>query len=90
MTNQCKRFKDKVAIVSGGADGMGAACVAPLAIEGARVYALDVKSRLAHALAAKLSAAGGKVEALRADVMNEGEFNAALTAALTRKAASMC
>ena len=50
MTNQCRRFENKVAIVSGGADGMGAACVEQLAIEGARVFALDVKYDMAKSL----------------------------------------
>jgi len=82
MTNQCRRFENTVAIVSGGADGMGAACVEQLASEGARVFALDVKYDMAKALAKKLNAQGGKVEALRADVMNEEEFKAALATAI--------
>ena len=36
-------FKDKVVIVSGGADGMGRACSTQLAAEGARLFILDVK-----------------------------------------------
>ena len=52
MTSQYRRFEGKVAIVSGGADGMGAACVEQLALEGARVFALDVKYDMAKALAA--------------------------------------
>jgi len=82
MTSQCRRFEGKVAIVSGGADGMGAACVEQLAIEGARVFALDVKLDMAKVLAAKLNAQGGKVEAMRADVMNETELKAALASAI--------
>jgi len=82
MSSQCRRFENKVAIVSGGADGMGAACVEQLAAEGARVFALDVKHDMAKALAARLSAAGGKVEALRADVMSEAEFETALATAI--------
>lgn len=82
MSSQCKRFEDKVAIVLGGADGMGAACVEQLASEGAHVFALDVKYDIAKALAEKLKAQGGKVEALRADVMNEAELAAALAAAI--------
>jgi len=77
------RFQGKVAIVSGGADGMGAACVERLAQEGAQVFALDKKFDVAEALAARLSAAGAKVEALRGDVLDEGEFVAGLEAAVT-------
>src|SRR4029453_3495439 len=86
MSSQCRRFEGKVAIVSGGADGMGAAWVEQLGIEGARVFALDVKHDMAKALAKKLNAQGGKVEALRADVMNEEEFKAALATAIGTEA----
>ncbi len=76
------RFSDKVAIVSGGADGMGAACVRQLAAEGATVYALDVKADIAHELAAELSAAGAPVTALEADVLDEDGFRTALRTAM--------
>jgi NAD(P)-dependent dehydrogenase (short-subunit alcohol dehydrogenase family) len=76
------RFQDKVAIVSGGADGMGAACVRQLAAEGAAVYALDVKADVARALAEELSASGAKVSALEADVLDEERLRAALQAAM--------
>lgn len=76
------RFQDKVAIVSGGADGMGAACVRQLASEGATVFALDVKFDMARGLADELSAAGAKVTALEADVLDEPRFRDALRTAI--------
>lgn len=77
------RFDGKVAIVSGGADGMGAACVRQLAAEGATVFALDVKPDIASELAAELRAAGASVEAIEADVMDEEGFRTALRSAIT-------
>lgn len=79
------RFAGKVAIVSGGADGMGAACVERLAAEGARVFALDIKDDMAQALAERLSASGATVEAMHADAMDEDGLTAAIRAA-TEKA----
>lgn len=76
------RFTDKVAIVSGGAGGMGAACVRQLAAEGAKVFALDVKLDVSQALAAELNASGGDVTALHADVLEETPFRAALQTAM--------
>ena len=76
------RFSGKVAIVSGGADGMGAACVRQLAAEGASVFALDVKADLARELAAELSASGAAGTALDADVPDEDLFRAALRTAM--------
>lgn len=78
------RFKDKVVIVSGGADGMGGACVRQLAREGARVFALDLKEELARELAETLNREGGQVEALRADVMDEAELREAIATVLKR------
>jgi meso-butanediol dehydrogenase / (S,S)-butanediol dehydrogenase / diacetyl reductase len=75
-----RRFADKVAVVSGGADGMGAACVERLAGEGARVFALDIDGVKAERLAAKLSAAGCEAAALAADVMDEDGLTRALAA----------
>jgi NAD(P)-dependent dehydrogenase (short-subunit alcohol dehydrogenase family) len=75
------RFVGKVALVSGGADGMGAACVERLATEGARVLILDVKHEMAEALAARLRAEGAQAEAWRGDVLDEAEFQAGLSAA---------
>lgn len=76
------RFEDKVAIVSGGADGMGEACVRQLATEGARVFVLDVKQERGAELAAELTAAGSDVTALRADVLDEDELRAAIKEAI--------
>jgi NAD(P)-dependent dehydrogenase (short-subunit alcohol dehydrogenase family) len=84
MSTAATRFKGKVAIVSGGADGMGAASVERLAAEGARVFALDVKEDIAKGLAARLSSGGAQVEAMRADVMDEEELTGAIAAAIDK------
>jgi meso-butanediol dehydrogenase/(S,S)-butanediol dehydrogenase/diacetyl reductase len=84
MTQRDSRFARKVAAVSGGADGMGAACVERLAAEGARVFVLDRDGAKAERLAERLAAAGAKVEALRADVMIEAELTSALAEAEAR------
>lgn len=76
------RFSDKVAIVSGGADGMGAACVRQLAREGAEVYLLDVKIETGQELAAGLRAEGAAVTAMAADVLDEAELRAAIGEAI--------
>jgi meso-butanediol dehydrogenase/(S,S)-butanediol dehydrogenase/diacetyl reductase len=82
MTAPMNRFAGKVAIVSGGADGMGSACVRQLAAEGARVFALDIKIDMATALADELRGGGADVTALKADVMDEGELSAAIAKAI--------
>lgn len=52
------RLKDKVAIVTGGASGIGAGIVSAFAREGARVVICDLQEEPAHQLAAELAAAG--------------------------------
>ena len=79
-----QRFAGKTAVVSGGADGMGAACVERLAGEGAKVFALDRDGAKAERLAAKLAAAGHDVAALEADVMEEPALTGALAEVETR------
>jgi NAD(P)-dependent dehydrogenase (short-subunit alcohol dehydrogenase family) len=76
------RFQNKTVIVSGGADGMGAACVRQLAYEGAKVFALDVKMDLAEQLAGELRVQGGDVTPIAADVMNEVQLKAAIAQAI--------
>lgn len=76
------RFNNKVALVSGGADGMGAACVRQLAAEGATVFVLDVKVNAARSLADELSATGAKVVAREADVLDEPQLREAIRAAI--------
>jgi meso-butanediol dehydrogenase/(S,S)-butanediol dehydrogenase/diacetyl reductase len=84
MPTAMSRFAGQVAIVSGGADGMGAACVERLAGEGAQVFAIDIDGAKAGRLAARLSAAGQTVVALEADAMQESELTRAIAAAESR------
>lgn len=63
-----KEFEGKVAIVTGGASGIGAATVEQLAAAGAKVVVADLNIDLANELAAKVKAAGGEASAFKIDV----------------------
>jgi 3-oxoacyl-[acyl-carrier protein] reductase len=63
-----KRVQDKVAIVTGGAAGLGRATVELFVSEGAVVSVWDVNADLGRALAAKLTEAGHQVEYRQVDV----------------------
>lgn len=67
------RFAGKVALVTGGASGIGLAMVRRLLAEGARVVAGDVNEAALAALAAEL---GAEFAGRRADVTREAEVEA--------------
>ncbi len=63
------RFEGKTAIVTGGSRGIGRACVARLAAEGAQVVFLyHSNQQAADALVAELAPGPGEVRAVQADV----------------------
>ncbi len=67
------RLQGKVAIVTGGALGIGRACVARMAEEGAAVACVDVRDKDGKALAKELGKRGLRVKYWRMDVTREAE-----------------
>jgi len=72
-----KRFEDKIAFVSGAANGIGKACMQRLAAEGATVIAADWKSDDLEAAIKPLLEAGYHVTGIPTDVMEESQIEAA-------------
>jgi 3-oxoacyl-[acyl-carrier protein] reductase len=68
----------RVALVTGAAQGIGAAIAARLAAEGARVGVLDVNEDSARATAEQITAAGGSAIGLGADVSQREQVQAAI------------
>jgi len=69
------RFKDKVAIVTGGASGIARATSYILASEGGKVVIADLNIEEANKVADEIKAAGGEAIALRVDVSSLDEAN---------------
>ncbi len=68
-------------LITGGASGMGEACVRRFAGQGARVVILDLAEEKGQALAAEL---GGNVAFVKTNVSSETEVQAAVDLALSR------
>jgi len=73
------RMKDKVALVTGAASGMGAATAKLLAREGAKtVFVADVLDKEGAAVVAEIEKAGGKATFVHLDVTDEKQWEAAI------------
>jgi 3(or 17)beta-hydroxysteroid dehydrogenase len=73
------RMKDKVALVTGAASGMGAATAKLLAREGAKaVFVADVLDKEGAAVVGEIENAGGKAVFVHLDVTDEKQWEAAI------------
>ena len=72
------RLIGKVALISGGATGMGGAASVLFAAEGARVAILDLNLAEAQARVAEILAAGGQAVAIKCDVSEAAQVTAAV------------
>ena len=78
------RLDGKVALISGGARGMGAAEAKLFCQEGAAVVIGDVLEAEGRALEAELSAKGARIAFIRLDVTREADWQKAVDLAVTR------
>jgi len=72
------RFKDKVALVTGGGGGIGGATCARFALEGARVAVLDRNAAAAEAVAGRIRDDGLQALAVECDITQRASVDAAI------------
>lgn len=72
----------RVAVITGAAQGIGAACARRLAADGAQIALWDVADDAGRALAAELADAGARTAHIHCDVSRKAEVDAALAATL--------
>lgn len=73
------RLKDKVAIVTGAASGMGASTAKVFADEGAKVIVADLTADDGAAVADEIAAAGGEARFLKLDVTSAADWASAVS-----------
>src|SRR5262245_6758935 len=73
-----ERLAGKVAIVTGGASGIGRATCRLFGREGATVVVTDIEEGGGRSVADEIAAAGGRVTFLRLDVTEEADWRAAI------------
>ncbi len=78
------RLKDKVAIVTGGAMGIGKGIVTVFAREGAKVIIADINEEAGRATEKELRDQGFEVFFVRCDVSNEEDVKAMIQKAIER------
>lgn len=78
------RLKDRVAIVTGAAKGIGWGIATVLAKEGAHLVVADIDDRAGEATAAEINASGAQAIFVHCDVSNEDQIRTMVQAALDR------
>jgi NAD(P)-dependent dehydrogenase (short-subunit alcohol dehydrogenase family) len=78
------RFSGQVAIVTGGANGIGRACATAFAAEGAAVVVADVDAEAGPTTVQAIEASGGQALFVRTDVGDAGQVQRLIERTLTR------
>jgi NAD(P)-dependent dehydrogenase (short-subunit alcohol dehydrogenase family) len=78
------RLQSKVTLITGAAQGIGAACARRFAQEGAAVMLVDLNEDKGSTLARALGDEGYQAEFVRADVSSKSDVDAAVAATLAR------
>ena len=78
------RLKDKVAVIVGGANGIGRAIAIRFAQEGASVAINDIDTAAGQALESEIERLGGRSFYLHGDATSEGDVSALMTAVMDR------
>lgn len=78
------KLSGKVAVITGGASGIGRAACLRIASEGCYVAVIDINEKGAQSVADECAKAGVEVLALRADVSDENDIETAVSKVLSR------
>lgn len=77
-------LKDKIALVTGAASGIGRECALNMAAKGAKIVIADLSLEKGNLVVEEIKQAGGDALAVAMDVTNEAEVNAGVAAAIAK------
>jgi NAD(P)-dependent dehydrogenase (short-subunit alcohol dehydrogenase family) len=80
LTNHSKRFENQVAIISGGAEGLGKGIAQRIAEEGGAVALFDINEQLLNKTVSEFTERGFTVVGYKVDVSSENEVKEAISA----------
>jgi len=78
------RLEDKVAVITGAADGIGCAIAEAMAREGAHVFVSDIADKRGQTFVEQLRAGGGKAHYIHCDVSSDSELAALVAASVAQ------
>lgn len=81
------RVRNRIALITGGASGIGRGCAERLAEEGAHVVITDIQEEMGAEVIAGIQAAGGSAEYLHHNVASEDEWVSVVDAVASRHSA---
>ncbi len=76
------RLKDKVAVVTGAAQGLGRACAECMAAEGAKIIVSDMNAEGGESVASAIRDAGGEARFIACDVGDKAQVDALIAGAV--------
>ncbi|RDE08705.1 SDR family NAD(P)-dependent oxidoreductase [Pelagibacterium lacus] len=83
MEHQVMRLKNKTAVVTGGASGIGRASAIRLSAEGAKILVADISERAGMSVAEEIRDAGHQATFLKVDMAKEDEISAMIDKAVS-------
>jgi NAD(P)-dependent dehydrogenase (short-subunit alcohol dehydrogenase family) len=78
------RFRERVAIITGGGSGIGRAAACLMAAEGGKLALVDLDPGAMSPVSQTIEAAGGTVASITADVLDEGAVERMVQTVLSR------
>jgi 3-oxoacyl-[acyl-carrier protein] reductase len=77
-----KRFENQIAVITGGADGLGLGIAERIASEGGNIALFDINEKKLAASLKKIKEYGGNAEAYKVDVSSENEVQQSMQAVI--------